>query len=101
MKSLTISDSRLIKQTHPITQRLIKVNRNALRLDFIFAKRRIIHVITPITGTAIKSISVPQAKIFCQPSVNKKSFNGKTPIEKMAKLNKAITKAKAKQPIIK
>jgi hypothetical protein len=39
-------------------------------LVLILASRRMIHVIIPIIGTAMKKISVPQAKTFCHPSVN-------------------------------
>ena len=87
--------------THPNIQRLIKEALSILLLLLIFARRRMIQVMTPITGTAIKNNNVPHAIAFCQPSVNTKSLNGNTPMAAIASANKATTIARLTQPIIK
>ena len=90
-KSLLTKASKLTKQAHPIIQSPMKEKRNNLLLVLILASLRINQVIIPITGTAIKNTSVPQASRFCHPSVSTKSFNGKMPIENTASANKATT----------
>ena len=92
LKSFDKEAINKITLTQPMTHMALKPKRSILLPVFILASFLIIQVITAINGAIIKNNSVPHANRFCQPSVNKKSFIGNTPIAAIPKPNSvAIT----------
>jgi len=101
LKSRPTDTIRPTKQTTPKNHKL-KNDQRISRFDFLMrANLLIIKVMIPITGTAMKNISVPHANRFCQPSVSTKFFSGNNPIATVAIPNNAKMTTRATHPKMK
>ena len=100
-KSWPIEMINPTKHTMPTNHIATNELRITLRLVLMLANRRMIQVMMPMMGIAMKKINVPQANTFCHPALSKKSFAGNSPTETIPKANKPITSAIAIDPMMK